>query len=92
MHSLMRIAISVPDEVLSEVDRAARGRGESRSRYITRVLRAAMRARRDAEITRRLDELCASDELSASDELCADQMREAARLDDVGTAWDHERW
>jgi len=49
-----KTAIAVPAEILDEVDRAARARGESRSRFITRVLRLAVRARRDAEVTRRL--------------------------------------
>src|SRR2546427_11290645 len=49
-----KTAIAVPAEILDEVDRAARARGESRSRFITRVLRLAVGARRDAEVTRRL--------------------------------------
>jgi len=81
-----KTAITVPESVLADIDRAARVRGESRSKYITTVLRAAVRARRDAEITRRLDELFAAEDLTRA------QREEAAGLDEVGTDWTDERW
>ncbi len=56
-----KIAITVPEEVLAEVDAAARARGETRSGFISRILRTALRARRDAGITRRLNELFADE-------------------------------
>ncbi len=52
-----KTAIAIPEDLLAQVDAAARERNESRSAFITRVLRAAIRARRDRDITRRLDEL-----------------------------------
>lgn len=81
-----KTAIAVPEELLADVDRAARERGESRSKYITRVLRMAVRARRDAEITRRLDELF-SNEASSTE-----HRRGAAQLDSAGSDWTDERW
>jgi hypothetical protein len=81
-----KTAIAVPEELLAEVDRAARARGESRSKYITRVLRAAVRARRDAEVTRRLDELFADDNVAT------EQRGTAGELDTLGTDWTGERW
>lgn len=81
-----KTAIAVPEDLLADVDRAARQRGESRSRYITTVLRAAVRARRDEEITRRLNELFA-DEPSKEE-----QRRTAQALDDLGDEWTGERW
>jgi metal-responsive CopG/Arc/MetJ family transcriptional regulator len=81
-----KTAIAVPEDLLADVDRAAEARGESRSRYITRVLRAAVRAKRDAEMTKALDELFA-------DEKVADEQRgTAAALDDAGSDWSDERW
>src|SRR5690606_6151876 len=56
-----KTAIAVPAEILDEVDRAAQARGESRSRYIVRILGAAVRARRDAEVTQKLDALFADE-------------------------------
>jgi hypothetical protein len=56
---LHKTAIAVPEHLLADVDRAASERGESRSAYVTRVLAVAVRTRRDAEITRKLDELFA---------------------------------
>jgi hypothetical protein len=49
-------------------------------------LRHAVRARRDAEITRRLNELFATPELAQQ------QSREASELDRIGSDWSDERW
>ena len=40
----LKITITVPEEIVTQVDDAARKRGESRSTFISRVLRAALRA------------------------------------------------
>src|SRR5579884_1710649 len=61
-----KTAIAMPEELLADVDRAANARGESRSAYIARVLAVAVRARRDAEITKKLDALFADDRLASS--------------------------
>ena len=84
--ALRKTAIAISDELLQEIDRAARQRHESRNRFVTRVLRFAVRARRDAEITQRLNELF-SDPVSIES-----QRREAAELDAAGTPWTDERW
>ena len=81
-----KTAIAVPAEILDGVDRAARARGESRSRFITRVLRLAVRARRDAEVTRRLDALFADESLAE------EQRREADDLARQAVDWDDDRW
>ncbi|HYU33674.1 MAG TPA: hypothetical protein VEW48_16095 [Thermoanaerobaculia bacterium] len=84
--ALHKTAIAIPDQLLSEVDRAAQSGGETRNRFITRVLQEAVRARRDAEITRRLNELFADPELAGA------QVRTASELDMAGTDWGGERW
>jgi metal-responsive CopG/Arc/MetJ family transcriptional regulator len=81
-----KTAIAIPNELLGEVDHAARERGESRSRYITRVLRVATRARRDREITRRLDAFFAKGNARQ------EQARTASAWDEVGNDWTDERW
>jgi len=68
------------------VDRVARARRESRNRFVTRVLQHAVRARRDAEITQRLNELFAPLEVAQK------QIREASELDRIGSDWADERW
>ena len=83
---LRKTAIAIPADVLERVDDAAKANGESRSRYIARVLELAVRARNNAEITRRLDELFADPELAA------EQRRSASELDRAGSRWDDERW
>lgn len=83
---LRKTAIAVPDALLAAVDRAARQRRESRNRFVTRVLEHAVRARRDADITKRLNQL-----FEASD-LAGQQTREASELDAIGTDWTNEPW
>ena len=83
---LRKTAIAVPASLLAEVDRAARAHHESRNRFVTRVLEAAVRARRDADVTRRLNELFADPDLHQ------EQIRTAAELDAAGTDWSDERW
>jgi metal-responsive CopG/Arc/MetJ family transcriptional regulator len=84
--ALRKTAIAVPDDLLAAVDRMARERHESRNRFVTCVLRHAVQARRDAEITRRLNELFATPELAQR------QIREASDLDHIGSDWSDERW
>ena len=81
-----KTAITVPEDLLAAVDRAAAARGESRSRYITVVLRAAVRAKRDAEITSALNDLFSDTKLER------EQRGTAADLDAVGSDWTDERW
>ncbi len=83
---LRKTAIAVPDDLLAAVDRAARERHESRNRFVISVLRHAVRARRDAEITRRLNELFTTPDLAKQ------HRREASELDRIGTDWSDERW
>lgn len=83
---LRKTAIAVSDDLLAAVDRAARQRHESRNRFVTRVLQYAVRARRDAEITQRLNELFSAPEVGEQ------QTRGAAELDAMGTSWTDERW
>jgi metal-responsive CopG/Arc/MetJ family transcriptional regulator len=83
---LRKTAIAIPDDLLSAVDRAAQSRGESRNRFVTRVLQEAVRARRDADVTKRLNELFANVEIGH------EQAQAASELDVVGTDWSNERW
>lgn len=82
----LKIAITVPEDVLSEVDTAARERGESRSGFISRILRAALRARRDAGITRQLNELF------ADEAVVSEQARIVRETDSAGDDWSDEGW
>ncbi len=84
--SLRKTAIAISDNLLSAVDRAAEARGESRNRFVTRVLEEAVRARRDAEVTKRLNQLF------ADPELVQEQGRGTSELDAIGTDWSDERW
>lgn len=83
---LHKTAIAIPEDLLAAVDRAARARRETRNRFVTRVLQEAVRARRDADVTRRLNELFAEPELAG------EQAREAAELDAAGAGWNDESW
>ena len=80
-----KTAISVRADILAATDKAAKGRGQSRSRYIADILEAAVQVRRDAAITHRLNQLFADDGIGK------EQVQVAEELDLVGTDW-HERW
>jgi hypothetical protein len=82
--SLRKTAIAVPEALLDAVDEAAAERGQSRSRYITSVLELAVRARKDAEVTRRLNELFADDSIKTA--------QRASAMDELGPGWTSERW
>jgi metal-responsive CopG/Arc/MetJ family transcriptional regulator len=84
--STSKIAITVPEDVLAAVDTAAKERGESRSGFISRVLRAALRARRDAAVTRRLNALF------MDEDAVAEQRRLTHEMDAVGDDWSNEVW
>lgn len=83
---LRKTAIAISDRLLAAVDRAAASRQESRNRFVTRVLEEAVHARRDRDITARLNALFAEPELAA------EQREAAAGLDAQGTSWADERW
>lgn len=83
---LRKTAIALSDDLLSAVDRAARARRETRNRFVTRVLQEAVRAKRDADVTKRLNDLF------ADQELVAEQTRATEELDAAGTDWNDERW
>jgi hypothetical protein len=53
--AVRKIAISIPEDVVTAVDRAAARRRTTRSAYIADVLRRVARARSDAEITQRIN-------------------------------------
>ena len=84
--ALRKTAIAIPADLLEAVDRTAAERHESRNQFVTRVLQAAVRARRDAAITRRLDELFADPGVASA------QREHTAWLDSAGTDWGGEQW
>lgn len=49
-------SVRIPPDILSEVDRAARAEGVSRSEYLVRALRAHVRKRAFSEFCRELGE------------------------------------
>ncbi len=81
-----KIAITIPEDVLAAVNTAAKECGESRSGFISRVLRAALRARRDAAITRRLNTLF------MNEDAVAQQRRLTREMDAAGNDWSNESW
>jgi metal-responsive CopG/Arc/MetJ family transcriptional regulator len=62
--AVRKIAISVPEDVLSQVDAAAAERGENRSRFITQMLILLAQARTDREISRRVNAVFADPEVA----------------------------
>jgi len=71
-----KIAISVPTDVLEEVDKAAATSGKSRSGYIAELLRKAAHLRRDRNITRAINELFDEEDLRLEQSETADAFSE----------------
>jgi antitoxin component of RelBE/YafQ-DinJ toxin-antitoxin module len=78
-----KFAISVPAETMSQVDRAARRLGMTRSRYISVVLARIAQRERDAAISKRVDEVLA--ELDRQDVATAAHLQGARS--ELGTEW-----
>jgi metal-responsive CopG/Arc/MetJ family transcriptional regulator len=78
-----KFAISIPAETMSQVDRAAKRLGMTRSRYIATVLARVAERERNAAITKKVDKV-----LAELDEQDLDSARhlQAARSD-AGTEW-----
>jgi hypothetical protein len=85
-NSTRKTAISVPARLLAAVDEAARERGESRSRFIQRVLNEVVRARSDREIRMRIDALFSESSIARA------QAKDAGELERLSTAWADESW
>jgi hypothetical protein len=83
---LRKTAFALPEELLSAIDQAAEARSVSRNRFVIRVLQEAVHARRDAEVTQRLNELFSDPAFAA------EQAGTASALDAAGTEWNDERW
>ena len=80
-----KLAVSIPEKVIKEVDRLARKEKQSRSGFITRALIAELERRRDDEITAKLNEV------HSDPEIAEEQRRDAAAWLSASTLED-ERW
>ena len=83
--AVRKFAISVPEDVMREVDQAAARRGMARSSFIASVLARVARARTDAEIARRVDALFSDPEVVREQAETARAFRRAAPP--AGTDW-----
>lgn len=83
---MRKTAISVPVDLLLEVDRAAKQRGESRSQFIQRLLLTAVRAKSDIEFTHRLNAF-----FSGKGNRDA-YLKESSAWGQLSPAWDNEQW
>jgi len=81
-----KTSIAIDDELLKKIDRAAKERGESRNRFVVKVLSQAVRARRDVQITKRLNELFADEELRQ------EQLKVAEELGSVVSYGTDDQW
>jgi len=80
-----KFAISVPITVMQQVDLAARRQGVTRSRFVSNVLRRIADARRDAEVTRRINELFADQDVGAEQKQTARDFNSLGST--PGTEW-----
>ncbi len=83
---MRKTAISVPEELLAQIDRVAKARGESRSRFIQRVFAEAIRARSDEQFACRLNDFF-SDHANVKA-----YGTETASWPELPPSWKAERW
>ena len=81
----MKFAISVPEDVMRQVDRAAKRRRMTRSGFISRVLARVARAQTDAEISRKVDEIFSDPEVAREQVATARAFRRSAPT--AGAGW-----
>lgn len=83
--SVRKLAISVPEDVVEQVDRAAKRAKTTRSAFITDILRLTASAQSEAEIRRRIRHFF------EDPEIVRDQRRSAGELarlrPEAGTEW-----
>lgn len=70
---MRKIAISLPEPVLDTVDDLASRRGESRSGVIAAILSRVARAKRERDITARIDALLSDESIAAEQKRTADE-------------------
>jgi hypothetical protein len=80
---VVKFAISVPRETMSQVDRAAKRLGLTRSRYISVVLARVAKGERDRAISKQVDAVLA--QFDEQDLGPVEHLRAARR--DEGTEW-----
>ena len=80
-----KFAISIPEDVMTHVDQAARRRGVTRSRFIAQVLSHVASARRDAEISDAVDAFFADPAMVREQAATARAFRKVAVR--AGTEW-----
>jgi metal-responsive CopG/Arc/MetJ family transcriptional regulator len=81
----MKTAISIPDEIFAEAEKAAKRLGLSRSELFTRAIRAYLNERSERSITSSYN--AAFDDASSAKD---DFQREAARRALLSVEWDSE--
>ena len=83
--AMKKIAISLPEPVLEQVDKLAASRGESRSHLIATVLDRVARAKRDRDVTVQIDALLADEMIAAEQKATADEFLRMSR-------WPRAKW
>lgn len=81
--TVTKFAISVPQETMSRVDRAAKRLGMTRSGYIAAILARVAQRERNAAISKKVDEVLAA--LDEQDLASVRHLGSARR--DEGTEW-----
>jgi metal-responsive CopG/Arc/MetJ family transcriptional regulator len=86
--AVKKIAISVPENTLREIDLLARKVGATRSGFITQVLNEVSRAKSNAEVTARINRLLEDEEISREQKEVSEFFLRAAESDSSkGSKW-----
>ena len=85
--SVRKIAISIPENVLRQVDRSAKRAKTTRSGFISRVLTAVSHAGTQIEITERINQLFSEEGISEEQTQVSDIYLQAAEKSFKDSKW-----
>jgi len=85
--AVRKIAISVPGNILGQIDRMAKQAGSTRSGFISRVLEEVSHARTQAEITERINALFDDGSLAKEQLATSRGFLRAAEPNEDGQEW-----
>jgi len=82
-----KIAITVPPHFLNQVDKWAKKKGKSRSRFIVEELKKRLHILEDEEVTKMYNEVCTDSGSSALDNTLAEDLLSSSSVQEEKEKW-----
>jgi hypothetical protein len=85
--AVRKIAISVPEDTLHDIDMLARRVGETRSGLITRILNEVSHSKSKADVTARINQVLEDPLLNEEQKTVSDEFLRTAELGSKNSKW-----